>query len=183
MVKIVYQTQRVIRKIRQLFRERAFKEAISCLHNSFTLVGEITLLNRNIKIGKKVTIYPNVMFFGDGPIVIGDNVAIGNNTVIYSSKEGGVKLGNHVWIGANSYITDVDHGTKAGELIRSQANTVSPVSIGNDVWLATDVTILKGSIISDGAIIGAKALVKGSVPANSISVGIPAKVIKYRTDD
>lgn len=180
---LVYQIQRVIRKLRQLFRNLAFKEAISCPHNNFTLVGNITLINRNIKIGKNVTIYPNVMFFGDGPIEIGDNVAIGNNTIIYSSKDGGVKLGDHVWIGANTYITDTDHGTRAGELIRNQANTVASVSIGNDVWLATDVTVLKGSIISDGAIIGAKSLVKGSVPANSISVGVPAKVIKYRTDD
>lgn len=95
MLNIVYHTQRVFRKLRQLLRERAFKEAISCPHNSFTLVGNITLINRDVKIGKKVTIYPNVMFFGDGSIEIGDNVAIGNNTIIYSSKDGDVKLGNH----------------------------------------------------------------------------------------
>lgn len=107
-----------------------------------------------------MTIYPNVMFFGDGPIEIGNNVAIGNNTIIYSSKDGGAKLGNHVWIGANTYITDTDHGTKDRDLIRNQMNTVAPVSIGNDVWLVTDVTVLKGSAISDGAIIGAKSLLK-----------------------
>lgn len=183
MVRITYYTQKVLRKISQLFRQRAFKEAIGCPHNNFTLVGNVTLINRNLKIGKKVTIYPGVMFFGDGPIEIGDNVAIGNNTIIYASKDGGVKFGNHVWIGANTYITDMDHGTKAGELIRNQANSVSAVSIGNDVWLATDVSVLKGSQIADGAVIGAKSLVKGIVPENSISVGIPAKVIKYRTND
>ena len=182
-MKITYHTHRVIRKLIQLFRERAFKEAISCPHSNFTLVGNVSLINRNVRLGKKVTIYPGVQFFGDGMIEIGDNVGIGNNTIIYSSLNGGVKIGDHVWIGANSYITDEDHSTKAGELIRNQANSVAAVSVGNDVWLATDVTVLKGSVIFDGAVIGAKSLVKGKIPANAIAVGIPAKVIKYRSND
>ena len=54
------------------------------------------------------------------------------------------------------------------------------VIIGSDVWLAANVTVLKGSKISDGAVIGAKSLVKGEIPENAIAVGIPAKVIKQR---
>ena len=61
-----------------------------------------------------------------------------------------------------------------------EENTHAPVEIGNDVWIAANVTVLKGSKIKDGAIIGAKALVKGEIPENSIAVGIPSKIIKYR---
>ena len=74
----------------------------------------------------------------------------------------------------------MDHGIAGGELISSQQNTVEKVSIGNDVWLAANATVLKGSRISDGAIIGAKGLVKGEIPKNAIAVGVPANVKKYR---
>lgn len=121
------------------------------------------------------------MLFGDGLIEIGDNVDLGNGTVIYASKNGGgVKIGDNTMIAAQSYIIDTDHGIRAGELMRKQANTVSSVSIGEDVWIAAGCKILKGSQIGNGAIIGASSVVKGTIPECAIAVGIPAKVIKYR---
>ena len=74
----------------------------------------------------------------------------------------------------------MDHGTKKGNLIRDQENKCRNIYIGSDVWLAANVTILKGVSIGDGAVIGAKALVNSNIPENAIAVGIPAKVIKYR---
>lgn len=95
-------------------------------------------------------------------------------------NRGGVKIGNYSQIAAQCYIIDMDHGTEAEELIFRQKNSVSPVHIGSDVWLAANCTVLKGSVIEDGAILGAKSLVKGHVEKNSISVGIPAKHVRYR---
>ena len=74
----------------------------------------------------------------------------------------------------------MDHGTKSGKLIQKQQNIVSPINIGNDVWLGANVTVLKGSNIGDGSVIGAKALVKGKIGENQIAVGIPAKEIGER---
>ena len=138
------------------------------------------MTNRNINLGHNITIYPGVMFWGDGPIVIGNNVDLGKDTIIYASRNGGVSIGDNTVIAAQCYIIDMDHGIACGELISSQKNTVESVSIGNDVWLAANVTVLKGSMIHDGAIIGAKALIKGEIPENAIAVGVPAKVKKYR---
>jgi len=50
--------------------------------------------------------------------------------------------------------------------------------IGNHVWLGADVKVLKGAIINDGAIIGTGSLVSGTVDANCIYAGIPAKKVK-----
>ena len=83
-------------------------------------------------------------------------------------------------IAAGCYIIDTDHGIKAGQLIRDQKNTVAPVTIGDDVWLGTGCKVLKGSVVGNGAVVGAMGLVKGNLPDNSVSVGIPAKVLKYR---
>ena len=171
---------RIFNKIKSTYRKSVFKRLIGCKHSDFMVVGKITVINRNIKLGRNVVIYPDVMFFGDGTIEIGDNVNIGNGTMIYASKQGGVYIGNNTLIAAQSYIIDADHGMKAGELVCKQANIVSPIFIGEDVWIAAGCKILKGSNIHDGAIIGAASLVKGEIPKNAIAVGIPAKVKKYR---
>ena len=145
-----------------------------------TLISNVTLINTNLKIGKNVTIYPNVMFFGDGLIEIGNNVDIGNNVIIYASKDGGVKIGNDTMIAANCYIIDMDHGPSDDELVRKQKNVVNSINIGDDVWISENCTILRGTIIENGGIVGAKSLVKSKIKKNSIVYGIPAKFIRYR---
>lgn len=81
--------ERIKNKINRAYREYIFQKSIVCKHNDFTLVGNVILINRNIKLGKGVTIYPGCMFFVNGLIDIGNNVTIGNNTIIYSSANGG----------------------------------------------------------------------------------------------
>jgi len=120
MFKTTYYFAKIIRKVVQIIRKRAFKEAIGCSHNQFTLVGKVTLINRNLRIGKNVLIYPDVMFYGDGPIEIGDNTTIGNNTILYASKDAGIKIGSYVQIAAQCYIIDMDHGIIAGTPIKHQ---------------------------------------------------------------
>ena len=179
-MKIFYFIDRVKNKIIRMYRKRVFKEMIGCPHNQFSLVGKVTLINRNIKLGRNVVIYPDCMLYGDGLIEIGDNVTIGNGTVIYASKSGGVSTGANTLIAAQCYIIDADHGIEKEMLIRKQNNAVDRVTIGNDCWLAANVTVLKGSEICDGAVVGAKSLVKGKVESNSVVVGVPCKRVKMR---
>lgn len=161
------------------YRETFFK-AFTGNKNNITILGKCTWINPNITVGKNVVIYPDTMFWGDGEIRIGDDVNIGNGTIIYASKTGGVEIGDNTVIAAQTYIIDCDHGFKEQTLIRKQANSVKKITIGNDVWLAANCTILKGSKSGDGSIIGAKSLVKGEIPENVVAVGIPAKTIKGR---
>ena len=168
---------RAVRKLQLEYRKYVFRKQIGCSHSDFSLEGKVNLINRNIKLGHNVTIYPDVMLFGDGLSEIGDNVDIGNGTMIYASKQGGeVKIVKNTMIAAQSYIIDTDHGIHVGELMRNQQNTVAPVFIGEDVWIAAGCKILKGSRIHDGA----ASLVKGEIPANAIASGIPARVKNYR---
>jgi acetyltransferase-like isoleucine patch superfamily enzyme len=52
------------------------------------------------------------------------------------------------------------------------------VSIGNHVWICDNFLVLKGSIIEDGSVVGARSLVSGLIDQNSLAVGSPAKVVK-----
>lgn len=167
-------------KLSNFIRKLYFKELTHNDISSLTICGKIHLINKNIKIGSNVTIYPEVQFFGDGEIIIGDNVSIGNGTILYSSQNGGIKIGNNTLISAQCYIIDSDHGISKNELIRKQTTTVKPVLIGSDVWISAGCKVLKGSNISDGCVIGAMSLINGYIPSYSVAVGIPGKVIKSR---
>ena len=58
-------------------------------------------------------------------------------------------------------------------------NLPQPVVIGSRVWIAPDSKIMKGANIGDGAIIGSDSMVSSRpIPANSLAVGHPAKVVK-----
>lgn len=171
---------RVLGKIKREYRQYIFRKKTGCKHKDFLLIGDVLLVNTNITVGHNVTIYPGVSFFGDGTIVLGDNVAIGNDTILYASKAGGLTIGNDTMIAAQCYLIDTDHGTQKGMLMRQQPCAAAPITIGKDVWIASNVTVLKGSVIEDGAVVGAKALVKGYVPAETIVAGVPAKMIKTR---
>lgn len=91
-MKGILTVERIKNKIKRMYRKKVFQELISCPHNDFNLVGDVIVINRNIKLGHNVTIYPDCMFFGDGNIEIGDNVDIGNGSIIYASKSGGWRL-------------------------------------------------------------------------------------------
>lgn len=80
---------KVFSKIGRVYRKSYFRAYTKCPHKDFNILGKIMLINKNIKIGRNVTIYQDCMFFGDGLIEIGDNVDVGSGTVIYASKFGG----------------------------------------------------------------------------------------------
>ena len=56
------------------------------------------------------------------------------------------------------------------------------VVIGDDVWLGARVIVVAGVEIGDGCIIGASSVVTRSIPAGSIAVGNPARVVGQRGD-
>ena len=74
------------------------------------------------------------------------------------------------------------YSTKSFQLVKEKI--YSPITkectIGNDVWIGCNSTVLRGVAIGDGAVIGANSLVNKDVPPYAIVVGSPAKIIKYR---
>ena len=171
---------KVLLKLASRWRLSVFRAYTKNKKTKVNIVGKITLINPNIKVGNNVTIYPDVMFWGDGKIEIGDNVDIGKGTVIYASKNGGVKIGNNTAIAGLCYIIDMDHGTRKDILISNQENMVSPIEIGDDCWIGASCKILKGSKMGDGSVLGAGSVLKGTILKNQIAVGVPASVIKER---
>lgn len=109
----------------------------------------------------------------------GKNIKIGKNVFINAccrfQDQGGIEIGDGSLIGHNTTIATLNHDFNPDK----RANLhPSPVKIGKNVWIGSDCTILPGVEIGDGTVIGAGSVVTKNIPANSIAVGNPARVIK-----
>ena len=65
---------RIKSHVQRRYRKYIFLQRTRTPHKAVTLLGNVYLNASNVKIGRNVTIYPNVYFWGSGEIVIGDNV-------------------------------------------------------------------------------------------------------------
>lgn len=136
----------------------------------------------SIQIGKKTQIGSGVRLKAgfNGKIIIGSNVLIDDYSFI--SAQEFIDIGDDTMIAAGAYIMDFNHKyplsnyrSLAGE---EQGYEKKAVSIGAGVWIAAHVIVLPGVKIGDGSVIGAGSVVTKDIPAFSIAVGNPAKVIK-----
>lgn len=116
-----------------------------------------------------------------GKVNIEQNVFIGEYVIIYG--HGGVEIGANSLIAMHTCIVSSNHSIPGkNDLIRSQSDLLLPVIIGSDVWIGAGVKILGGVTIGNGCVIGAGAVVTKDLPAYSMAMGVPAKVIGYRND-
>ncbi|MEI8596265.1 acyltransferase [Photobacterium sp. Hal280] len=135
-------------------------------------------LNR-VTIGKKVRIFPGarIEVHGDGEILIGDNVGIGQNFHITSA--GKLSIGSGTVITANVCITNIHHSYQSLDLpVLSQDIVSKPTSIGDNCFIGFGSVILPGSSLGDNCIVGANSVVNGSFPSGSVIAGNPARIIK-----
>lgn len=133
-----------------------------------------------ISIANHVTLSQGVILHSyGGSISIAEHVFLGPNTTIYG--HGGVKIGRNTLIAMNTAILSSNHTIPSRKgCIREQPDILQPTVIGEDVWLGAGVTVLGGVTIGDGCVVGAGAVVSQNLPAYSIAVGVPAKVIRTR---
>jgi acetyltransferase-like isoleucine patch superfamily enzyme len=156
-----------------------------CKISDTTKIGKLSTLIRT-KLGDETMVgdfskmaYSNMdrmSYIGDYTVVI--NSEIGK----FSSISWGVTIGpeEHDFnrVTNHSFL----YSTKSFKLV--QRKMYSPFekkcTIGNDVWIGCNSTILRGVKIGDGAVIGANSLVNKDVPPYAIVAGSPAKILKYR---
>ena len=88
-----------------------------------------------------------------------------------------VTIGDDCFVGPGVHIYTACHSTNPTERA-TRREWAEPVTIGDNVWLGGNVTILPGVTIGDNCTIGAGSVVTHDIPANSIAAGNPARVIK-----
>ena len=119
---------------------------------------------------------------GGGESRIGRNVAINRNSVIGAAEHGRISIGNDVLISQNVVIRASDHRYSSPDvLIIHQGHSSGVIEIGDDVWIGANSVITKDVHIGSHSIVAAGAVVTKDVPPWAIVGGVPAKVIKYRS--
>ena len=106
---------------------------------------------------------------------IGDATFINHNA--YLMDGAAITIGSHCFIGPNCGMYTGNHPMIADERNRG-LEQAKPITIGDNVWIGADVTILPGVTIGDGCVIGAKSLVNRDIPAGMFAAGVPCRVIR-----
>jgi acetyltransferase-like isoleucine patch superfamily enzyme len=110
-----------------------------------------------------------------GTLRIGDGTFVNYGTSI--AARASIEIGRDCQIGTYCIILDNDYHSVEPER-RNILPPSEPIVIGDNVWLGARVTVLKGVRIGDGAVVGAGSVVTRDIPARSVAVGVPARVIR-----
>jgi acetyltransferase-like isoleucine patch superfamily enzyme len=107
--------------------------------------------------------------------IIGNNCRLIN--VSFGSEPWLVKLGDHVSATSTSFITH-DGGVWVFRQEFPDLDILSPIEVGDNVFIGSHAIILPGTKIGNNTVIGAGSIVRGTFPANIVIAGTPARFIK-----
>jgi acetyltransferase-like isoleucine patch superfamily enzyme len=140
----------------------------------------------DLRIGDNVTFAGKISFllaWRDTParISIGSDTYIGHNALFSSASS--VSVGSHCLLSNDVTVLD-SPGHHVDPVLRRAGlppapEDVRPVTIGNNVWIGLGALILPGVVIGDDAVIAARSVVTGSIPAGVLAAGSPARVVKH----
>jgi putative colanic acid biosynthesis acetyltransferase WcaF len=126
------------------------------------------------KIGVNVLVRPTVVITYPWKVQIGDGSWIGDHVVLYSL--GNIEIGSNSVISQRTYVCAGDHDFLEPSFpIRSR-----PITIADEVWVATDCFVAPGVSIGRGVVVGARSSVFKSISRPGIYMGSPAKFVKDR---
>jgi len=201
-LKIYYRSKRLLTHNRFfLFLKKSFHYSYLRYFGVDTEFGHVNLVglpiirkskNSRIILGRDVTLvsssYGNVAGINH-PVIL---TTLGEGATIHL-EEGcglsgssvcavkGIRIGKNSGLGANASVYDTDfHVVDSSRedqegILDAEAK---PVEIGENVWVAANVLILKGVTIGNDAVIGAGSVVSKNIQANMLVIGNPAKEVR-----
>lgn len=144
---------------------KSYKKYTPSIKNSAFIAENSTIIG-NVEMKNNSSIwFSTVVRSENEKIVIGENSNIQDNCTVHSSVGFPVEIGKNVSVGHNAVV----HGC----------------AVGDNCLIGMNSTILNGAKIGENSIVGAGALVAQNkvFPANSLIVGVPAKIVKTLDDD
>ncbi len=126
-------------------------------------------------VGKECAIKPPFHCDYGKNIYIGDKVFINYECIVLDVCK--VTIGNNVLIGPRVNLIAATHPLDKDTRI-SGLEYGAPITICDNVWLGAGVTVNPGVTIGENSVIGSSSVVTRDIPANSVAVGVPCRVIK-----
>ena len=127
------------------------------------------------KTGENIIVEPSFYCDYGYNIEVGENFYMNHNCVILDCNK--LVFGDNVFVGPNCSFYTPLHPMDA-ETRNTGVEKALPITVGNNVWFGGSVTVLPGVTIGDNAVIGAGSVVAKDIPANTLAVGNPCKVVR-----
>lgn len=184
---------------------RSSSQAIELLDRFANGTGDFDAMMRRIiwrtlakRLGDGARIGSGISFSNLETVEIGDGVFIGNQVQLHGRFDGSCVIGDHVWIGPQSYLDaralvledfvglgpgvkilgSVHTGEPAAEPIIRTDLEIRPVRVCRGADIGVNATILAGVTVGERSIVGAGAVVTQDVPAGATVAGVPARVLR-----
>ncbi|HKF20740.1 MAG TPA: acyltransferase [Candidatus Angelobacter sp.] len=143
------------------------------------------LMRHGVQLGAHVRIGPYSTLVGAPISNLGEGITIGANSAVdaysFIGSAGPVTIGENVIMGQHVCFHPENHNFDRTDVpIKLQGTVRQGITIEDDVWIGANVTFLDGAHVGRGCVIGAGSLVRGSIPAYSVAVGAPARIIRSR---
>jgi len=110
----------------------------------------------------------HLVAFAGARIVLGPDSGL---SACHLSAKRAILAGRHAWIGPGCRVLDADQHA----LDAVTPERVAPITLGDHVWITSDVTVLRGVTLGAHSVIGARSLVAEDVPPHTLACGNPAR--------
>ena len=124
----------------------------------------------------------DILFYGEGKIICGENSYIGNYSSIQAGENCTVTIGNNCHISHNVRIYTVSNLADQAFNAPVKQAVEANVTIDDYVWIGANVFINPGVSIGRNSVIGANSVVSKNIPPNTIWAGAPIKLLKEKTN-
>jgi len=157
-----------------------------CVIAAGARVGRSTVICRaaagkSVRLGR-VIIHDGVIIDAlNGFVEIGDRTELNPYCVLYGT--GGLRIGKECGIATHTVIVAANHRfDRLDTPIMRQPIRAQGITIGDDVWIAAGCTILDGVELASGTVVAAGAVVADSFPPGSVVAGVPARLLRLRSE-
>ena len=117
----------------------------------------------------------------EGEVFIGAKSVLGQECTISAYQH--VSIGRECIVADRVMLIDFDHGVVEVERpIRMQGIYKRDVRVGHNCWIGYAACILRGATVGDNSVVGTNSVVTKDLPANSVSAGAPARVLRMRAE-
>lgn len=126
------------------------------------------------KLGRRVRFSNSTRVWAPWRLRVGDDVYTDGNVYLYNTY--GIEIGSRVVISFGTTLCTPTHDFRRP----GYPLIGSPITVGDDVWIAAEVFVLPGVTVGSGAVLGARSLVVKDVAPWTVVSGNPAKAIAER---